>query len=283
MTESRRNTLDSKLALPILNLKTMAEKEVKIGERPNRTGFVLILIICLAPFVGSPTQTARLELRAAEIQDAFARQRMAMVARDLRGRGIRDERVLAAMGAIPRHLFVPERQRASAYDDRPLSIGEGQTISQPYIVALMTELLELRSIEKVLEIGTGSGYQTTVLARLASEVFSIEIRPALSERARKIIDDLGQKNVWLKIGDGFYGWEERGPFDAILVTAAASKIPEPLSRQLREGGRLVMPLTEGEQNQRLIRARKSAGKLTIEDFSAVLFVPLTGAIEKRGR
>jgi protein-L-isoaspartate(D-aspartate) O-methyltransferase len=187
------------------------------------------------------------------------------------------------MGAIPRHLFVPERQRASAYDDRPLSIGEGQTISQPYIVALMTELLELRSSEKVLEIGTGSGYQTAVLAQLASEVFSIEIRPALSERARKIIDDLGQKNVWLKIGDGFYGWEERGPFDAILVTAAASKIPEPLSRQLREGGRLVMPLTEGEQNQRLIRARKSAGKLTIEDFSAVLFVPLTGAIEKRGR
>jgi protein-L-isoaspartate(D-aspartate) O-methyltransferase len=251
--------------------------------RRSRKGFVLIATICLAPFVGFPTQTARLELRAGEIQDAFARQRRVMVARDLRGRGIRDERVLAAMGAIPRHLFVPERQRASAYDDRPLSIGEGQTISQPYIVALMTELLELRSIEKVLEIGTGSGYQTAVLAQLAAEVFSIEIRPALSERARKIIDDLGPKNVWLKIGDGFYGWEERGPFDAILVTAAAPKIPEPLSRQLREGGRLVMPLTEGEQNQRLIRARKSAGKLIIEDFSAVLFVPLTGAIEKQSR
>jgi len=251
--------------------------------RTNRKGFVLISTICLAPFLGLPTQTARLELRAAEIQDAFARQRRVMVARDLRGRGIRDERVLAAMGAIPRHLFVPERQRASAYDDRPLSIGEGQTISQPYIVALMTELLELRSIEKVLEIGTGSGYQTAVLAQLASEVFSIEIRPALSERARKIIDDLGQKNVWLKIGDGFYGWEERGPFDAILVTAAAPKIPEPLSRQLREGGRLVMPMIEGEQNQRLIRARKSAGKLIVEDFSAVLFVPLTGAAEKQSR
>jgi protein-L-isoaspartate(D-aspartate) O-methyltransferase len=251
--------------------------------RTSGKGFVLISTICLAPFVGLATQPARLELRAAEIQDAFARQRRVMVARDLRGRGIRDERVLAAMGAIPRHLFVPERQRASAYDDRPLSIGEGQTISQPYIVAFMTELLELRSIEKVLEIGTGSGYQTAVLAQLASEVFSIEIRPALSERARKIIDDLGQKNVWLKIGDGFYGWEERGPFDAILVTAAAPKIPEPLSRQLREGGRLVMPLIEGEQNQRLIRARKSAGKLIIEDFSAVLFVPLTGAAEKQGR
>jgi protein-L-isoaspartate(D-aspartate) O-methyltransferase len=251
--------------------------------RTSRKGFVLILTICLAPFVGFPTQTARLELRAAEIQDAFARQRRVMVARDLRGRGIKNERVLAAMGAIPRHLFVPERQRASAYDDRPLSIGEGQTISQPYIVALMTELLELRSIEKVLEIGTGSGYQTAVLAQLAAEVFSIEIRPVLSERARKIIDDLGQKNVWLKIGDGFYGWEERGPFDAILVTAAAAKIPEPLSRQLREGGRLVMPVIEGEQNQRLIRARKTAGKLIVEDFSAVLFVPLTGAAEKQSR
>ena len=251
--------------------------------KTSRKRFILSSLITLGALVGVPAQTAQLELRAPENQDAFARPRRTMVARDLRGRGIKDERVLVAMGGIPRHLFVPERQRASAYDDRPLPIGERQTISQPYVVALMTELLELQASERVLEIGTGSGYQTAVLAQLASEVFSIEILPTLSERARKILDDLGYKNIWLKVGDGFYGWQERGPFDAILVTAAAPKIPEPLSRQLREGGRLVMPLAEGEQNQRLIRARKSAGKLTIEDFSAVLFVPLTGAIQKQGR
>jgi protein-L-isoaspartate(D-aspartate) O-methyltransferase len=254
-----------------------------LSSRTNHKAFVIVCAVALGTLVAVPIQTAQLEPRAAESQDTFAPRRQAMVARDLRGRGIKDERVLAAMGAIPRHLFVPERQRSSAYDDRPLPIGEGQTISQPYIVALMTELLELRSGEKVLEIGTGSGYQTAVLARLVSEVFSIEILPTLSEQARKILDALGHKNIWLKVGDGFYGWEERGPFDAILVTAAAAKIPEPLSRQLREGGRLVMPLGEGERNQRLIRARKSAGKLTIEDFSAVLFVPLTGAIQKQIR
>jgi protein-L-isoaspartate(D-aspartate) O-methyltransferase len=254
-----------------------------LSSRTNHKAFVVVCAVALGTLVAVPIQTAQLEPRAAESQDTFARRRQAMVARDLRGRGIKDERVLAAMGAIPRHLFVPERQRSSAYDDRPLPIGEGQTISQPYIVALMTELLELRSGEKVLEIGTGSGYQTAVLARLVSEVFSIEILPTLSEQARKILDTLGHKNIWLKVGDGFYGWEEGGPFDAILVTAAAAKIPEPLSRQLREGGRLVMPLGEGERNQRLIRARKSAGKLTIEDFSAVLFVPLTGATQKQIR
>jgi protein-L-isoaspartate(D-aspartate) O-methyltransferase len=251
--------------------------------RRLRTGLVLSSLITLGALVGISAQTAQLEPRAPESQDAFAQPRRTMVARDLRGRGIKDERVLAAMGGIPRHLFVPERQRASAYADRPLPIGERQTISQPYIVALMTELLELQPNERVLEIGTGSGYQTAVLAQLASEVFSIEILPTLSERARKILEDLGYKNIGLKVGDGFYGWPELSPFDAILVTAAAPRIPEALARQLREGGRLVMPLAERERNQRLIRARKSAGKLTIEDFSAVLFVPLTGAIQKQSQ
>jgi protein-L-isoaspartate(D-aspartate) O-methyltransferase len=246
-------------------------------------GLVLSSLIALGVLFGVPAQTAQLESRPPESQDAFARPRRTMVARDLRGRGIKDERVLAAMGEIPRHLFVPERQRPSAYADRPLPIGERQTISQPYIVALMTELLELQPSERALEIGTGSGYQTAVLAQLAAEVCSIEILPTLSARAKKILDDLGYKNIRLKVGDGFYGWAELSPFDAILVTAAAPKIPEPLSRQLREGGRLVMPLAEGERNQRLIRARKSGGKLTIEDISAVLFVPLTGAIQKQDR
>ncbi|SRR6266545_1869182 len=253
------------------------------SSRINRNGIVLISGFIFAALVAVPVTTAQLGPRAPESQEAFASRRQAMVARDLRGRGIKDEKVLAAMAAIPRHLFVPERQRSSAYEDRPLPIGQGQTISQPYIVALMTELLELRSRDRVLEIGTGSGYQTAVLAELAAEVYSIEILPQLSERARNILFDLGFKNVRLKVADGFYGWEERGPFDAVLVTAAAGKIPEPLSQQLRDGGRLVMPLEDSGQTQRLIRARKSAGKLIIEDFSAVLFVPLTGAIQKQRR
>jgi protein-L-isoaspartate(D-aspartate) O-methyltransferase len=253
------------------------------SSRRSPRGIVLRSLIALGLLFAVPAQTAQLQSRPLESQDAHAQQRRTMVDRDLRGRGIKDERVLAAMGGIPRHLFVPERQRPSAYADRPLPIGERQTISQPYIVALMTELLELQPGERVLEIGTGSGYQTAVLAQLASEVFSIEILSPLSERAKKVLDDLGYKNIQLKVGDGFYGWPESSPFDAILVTAAAPKIPEALSRQLREGGRLVMPLAEGERNQRLIRARKSGSKLTIEDFSAVLFVPLTGAIQKQGR
>lgn len=254
-----------------------------LRSRRGLVWLVLSSLLTLGALLGVPGQTAQLEPRPPESQDAFVQARRTMVARDLRGRGIKDERVLAAMGEIPRHLFVPERQRPSAYTDRPLPIGERQTISQPYVVALMTELLELQSSERVLEIGTGSGYQSAVLAQLAAEVFSIEILPALSERARKILDDLGYKNISLKVGDGFYGWPERSPFDAIVVTAAAPKIPEPLAKQLREGGRLVMPLAKGKQNQRLIRARKSSGKLTIEDFSAVLFVPLTGAIQKQDR
>jgi protein-L-isoaspartate(D-aspartate) O-methyltransferase len=224
-------------------------------------------------------------VRAAEVEDsdAYVAGRRVMVDRDLRARGIKDERVLAVMASLPRHLFVPEKQRASAYDDRPLPIGDGQTISQPYIVARMSELLELKPTDKVLEIGTGSGYQTAVLARLAASINSIEILPSLSERARKVLDQLDFRNIELRVGDGFYGWEERSPFDAILVTAAAPRIPEPLWRQLREGGRLVMPLGEPKKSQKLIRARKSAGKPIIEDLSEVLFVPLRGAVEKPPR
>jgi protein-L-isoaspartate(D-aspartate) O-methyltransferase len=216
-------------------------------------------------------------------QAVFEGARRTMVERDLRGRGIRDPRVLAIMGSIPRHRFVPARLRSSAYDDRPLPIGKGQTISQPYIVAFMTELLELQGTEKVLEIGTGSGYQTAVLGKLAAQVFSIEIIPQLSEQAKSILDELGFKNIQLKTGDGFFGWAEKSPFDAILVTAAAAKIPEPLWRQLREGGRLVMPLGAEGESQKLVRVRKIAGKQAIEDVTDVLFVPLTGAIRQESR
>lgn len=206
-----------------------------------------------------------------------------MIEGDLKRRGITDRRVLDAMESVPRHLFVPERQRAAAYADRPLPIGEGQTISQPYMVAVMAQLLELNGTERILEIGTGSGYHAAVLARLAAQVYSIEILPALSARAKKLLDQLGIANIELKIGDGFFGWEERAPFDTILMTAAAPRVPEPLWRQLREGGRLIMPLGAARATQRLVRIRKAADKQVVEALSEVIFVPLTGAIEKAPR
>jgi protein-L-isoaspartate(D-aspartate) O-methyltransferase len=233
--------------------------------------------------IPAPLFAASRDALQREELDPYLAPRRVMIDRDLRARGIKNERVLTAMATLPRHLFVPDSLRASAYDDRPLPIGEGQTISQPYIVARMTELLELKATDKVLEIGTGSGYQTAVLARLAASVSSIEILPALSQRAQKALDALNFKNIELKIGDGFYGWEERSPFDAILVTAAAPRIPEPLWRQLREGGRLVMPLGEQKKSQRLVRARKVAGQAIMEDLSEVLFVPLRGAVERPAR
>jgi len=164
-----------------------------------------------------------------------------------------------------------------------LPIGQGQTISQPYVVAFMTELMELKGAEKVLEIGTGSGYQTAVLAPLVTEVFSIEILSTLSEGAKQILQQLGLTNIQLKVGDGFFGWEEKGPFDVILVTASAPKVPQPLWRQLREGGRLIMPLGEEGQPQRLVRIRKIDGQQVVEDMTGVIFVPLTGAIRKEIR
>jgi protein-L-isoaspartate(D-aspartate) O-methyltransferase len=206
-----------------------------------------------------------------------------MIERDLVPRGIRDRRVLEAMGAIERELFVPEKLRSRAYEDRPLPIGEGQTISQPYMVAFMTEQLHLKGTERLLEIGTGSGYQTAVLGKLAAEVYSIEIIPKLSERAQALLSQLGFDNVHLKVGDGFFGWQEHGPFDAILVTASAPKIPEALWRQLREGGQLIMPLGAERQGQVLVRVTKSDGKQIVEELTEVVFVPLTGAIRQDRR
>ncbi len=206
-----------------------------------------------------------------------------MVREDLEGRGIKDQKVTAAMGLVPRHLFVPEKQRAFAYEDRALPIGEAQTISQPYVVALMTELLELKGGERVLEIGTGSGYQAAVLSRIAREVYTIEIVPLLAERAKETLFRLGYRNVWVKTGDGFFGWEEKAPFDAILITASAEKIPPRLWPQLLEEGRLVMPLGSERRGQRLVRVRKKGGKPLIEEVADVLFVPMTGAIREKSR
>jgi protein-L-isoaspartate(D-aspartate) O-methyltransferase len=240
----------------------------------------LYAVILLLHVSGVPAAAQR-ESRHGE--DSFAALRRTMVERDLKGRGIKDPRVLAAMAAIPRHEFVPEKQRAAAYEDRPLPIGAGQTISQPYIVAYMSEALELTGKERVLEIGTGSGYQTAILARLAAAVYSIEIIAALSKQAKANLAPLGFTNVELKVGDGFFGWEEKAPYDAILLTAASPKVPEPLWRQLREGGRMLMPRGEPGQTQRLIRLRKIGGKEVVENLSAVIFVPLTGAVRKERR
>jgi protein-L-isoaspartate(D-aspartate) O-methyltransferase len=206
-----------------------------------------------------------------------------MVERDLAARGIKDRKVLDAMGLVPRHLFVAATDLGAAYEDRPLAIGEGQTISQPYVVALMSELLELKEGEKLLEIGAGSGYQAAVLSRLAKEVYTIEIVSALAERAKQTLARLGYKNIQVKTGDGFYGWEEKGPFDAILLTASAERIPEPLWRQLREEGRLVMPMGKEGRSQQLVRVKKIAGQQRIERITEVVFVPMTGEVRKEVR
>lgn len=213
----------------------------------------------------------------------FTRARREMVEMQLRARRIRDAKVLEVMSRVPRHLFVPEQHRGSAYRDRPVPIGEGQTISQPYVVALMSEAAELRGHEKVLEIGTGSGYQAAVLSHLAKAVYSVEIVPALARRAGETLARLGYRNVWVKEGDGFFGWREKGPFEAILVTASAEKVPDPLWQQLREEGRLVMPLGGERHVQSLVRIRKKAGKQQLENITGVLFVPMTGTIQKEGR
>lgn len=191
------------------------------------------------------------------------------------GRGIKDPRVIQAMREVPRHLFVEEALAERAYDDGPLPIGDKQSISQPYMVALMTEALELKGDEKVLEIGTGSGYQTTVLAELARNVFSIEKIRALAIRARAILDELNYYNVAIHIGDGTLGWTEQAPFDAILVTAGSPTLPQPLVEQLATGGRLVIPLGD-EQSQVLKRIRRTASGLEEEQLGECRFVKLWG-------
>lgn len=207
-------------------------------------------------------------------EEELARARRELVA-ELRKKGIRDPRVLSAMEKVPRHLFVLPEYLPWAYDDRPLPIGLGQTISQPYIVALSTEALELSGEEKVLEIGTGSGYQTAILAELAKEVFTVERLPELSWEARERLRNLGYRNVHFRIGDGTRGWPEEAPFSAILVTAAAPKVPQSLLAQLSEGGRLVIPVG-GRFHQDLWLVRKEGGRPVYEHLCPVSFVPLIG-------
>ena len=197
------------------------------------------------------------------------------MARQLEWHGIRDKEVLAAMKTVPRHLFIPEKYRDTydAYGDHPGPIGYGQTISQPYIVAYMTERLDLNPGEKVLEIGTGSGYQAAVLAALGAEVYSIEIVPELAEHARTVLSDQGIKNIHLLTGDGYKGWPEHAPFDAIIVTCGPEKIPRDLVEQLRNGGRMILPLGD-RFHQRLVICRKKDGEVVVEEDLPVRFVPM---------
>ena len=209
-------------------------------------------------------------------------ERRQMVLRQIELREVTDPNVLEAMRVVPRHAFVPAAQRAYAYEDRPLYIGYGQTISQPYIVAFMTEALRLDPNATVLEIGTGSGYQAAVCAEIARQVHTIEIVEPLAKSAAEVLTQLGYANIHVKAGDGYFGWPDRGPFDAIIGTAAAGQIPPALIEQLKKGGRMILPVEDNEGLQRLILVTKDEqGRLHQKDVLPVRFVPMTGQVQER--
>jgi protein-L-isoaspartate(D-aspartate) O-methyltransferase len=243
-----------------------------------RSGLVRLSMLLGLPVgaacVTAPGQTGAAGATAAPgaADDPWARRRAAMVAEQIVARGVADPRVLAALRKVPRHLFVPEAVRPSAYDDSPLPIGYGQTISQPYIVAYMSEVLQVAPDHRVLEIGTGSGYQAAILGELAREVYTIEIVPELAERARATLESLGYANVHVRVGDGYLGWPEQAPFDRIMVTAAPDHVPQPLVDQLADGGRLVLPVGRGDQWIRILTRRGT--RVTEQTTIPVRFVPL---------
>lgn len=232
---------------------------------------------CLLPAALSLLFWIQIEKR----EDTFVRLRQQMVKEQLADRDITSLEVLKAMGEVPRHLFVLPEDRLRAYSDYPLPIDEGQTISQPYIVALMSQHLNVKSGEKVLEIGTGSGYQATILAHLTNFVYSVEIREKLAVKSGETLNKLGYELVRTKWDDGYFGWEEYAPFDAIIVTCAANHIPPPLLAQLKEGGRLIIPLGSTLYVQTLTLVTKHGGKPSVEYISGVRFVPMIGEVEKR--
>jgi protein-L-isoaspartate(D-aspartate) O-methyltransferase len=225
-------------------------------------GSIIIMSLFLFPLIAG----------ADSPETSFAQKRKQMVENQIKARGIKDLRVLDAMLKVKRHLFVPSDIRHSAYEDYPLPIGGGQTISQPYIVALMTELLELKGTERVLEIGTGSGYQAAILAELVKEVYTIEISETLARQSEGLLKELSYKNIKVKFGDGFLGWPELSPFDGIIVTCAPEKIPPPLLAQLAESGRLVIPVGIYRQDLKLVRKIKD--RIKEADIIPVRFVPM---------
>ncbi len=214
-------------------------------------------------------------------EKGFSELRGSMVDNQIISRGVKDTRVIEAMKKVPRHLFVPGELREDAYEDRPLPIGEGQTISQPYIVAYMTEALDLSKDDKVLEVGTGSGYQAAVLGEIVKEVYTIEIRPALGRNARKRLKEMGYTNIFVKIGDGYKGWPDKALFDAIIVTCAPERVPRPLVNQLCEGGRMIIPVGEQGEIQELTMLKKEKGKIIKKGVLKVLFVPMVREEELR--
>jgi protein-L-isoaspartate(D-aspartate) O-methyltransferase len=206
------------------------------------------------------------------MKNNFLEKRERMVDSQIETRGVKDRKILAAMRKIPRHVFVPENMKRYAYQDEPLLIGEGQTISQPYIVAYMSEALQLKGHERVLEVGTGSGYQAVILAEIVKEVFTVELVESLSVRAQEVIKELGYQNIHFKVGDGTFGWEDHAPYDAIMVTAAPAKVPKSLQEQLKIGGRMVIPV--GAAFQELVLLTREKKKFKRKKLIPVRFVPL---------
>lgn len=234
--------------------------------------FYISVIAVLAAFLGF----FLISSVAKKEKDIYKERREKMVQTQIVARGVQDEAVVLAMRTVPRHKFVSEDLLGSAYKDRPLPIGSGQTISQPYIVALMTELLNVGEEDKVLEVGTGSGYQAAILSQMGVEVYTIEIFQELGTSAEKRLKNLDYSKVKVKVADGYYGWPEEAPFDAIIVTCAASHIPPPLIEQLREGGRMCIPVGSVFWTQNLMVVHKKEGEIIIENILPVRFVPLLG-------
>jgi len=234
--------------------------------------FLLVFLVACPPIVW-----------AEEIEDtpALRDARKIMVSRQIRARGISSAAVLEAMATVPRHAFVPAHLTSQAYSDRPLPIGQGQTISQPYIVALMTESLDLKGPEHVLEVGTGSGYQAAVLAEIVKQVTTIEIKEHLHEKASHLLKSLGYQTITALFGDGYFGHEPAAPFDCIMITAAVDHIPPPLLRQLKPGGRLILPLGNPFSYQNLVLVHKKSNDVFVEQVTGVLFVPMTGRALER--
>ena len=237
-------------------------------RKPLVFALIVFLVLCL---------TISAQEQEEDKEEIFTQRRQSMVANQLYSRDIIDSKVLQAMLTVPRHKFVDEHIRESAYNDYPLSIGEGQTISQPYIVALMTQLLKLKGNEKVLEIGTGSGYQAAVLAEIVEEIYTIEIYESLSKKSEKLLNDLGYRNIKFKVGDGYHGWEEHAPYDAIIVTCAPDHVPPSLLQQIKDdGGRIVIPVGGIWIVQTLMKIEKTEGKIKSKGIIGVRFVPMIG-------
>lgn len=241
---------------------------------------ILILFIGFLLLVFHCQQLSREHIEMnQDSQESFVLERRQMVEEQIMARGVQDTLVLQAMTNVERHLFVPDNYRDYAYNDEPLPIGHDQTISQPYIVAYMTEALQLKGDEKVLEIGTGSGYQAAVLAEIVKEVYTIEIVEPLVKQASGVLQAKGYNNVVCRYGDGYQGWPEEAPYDAVIVTAAPPRIPEPLVDQLKDGGRMIVPV--GTYFQELVLLTKENGKIMKKQLIPVRFVPMTGEVQKK--